>query len=82
MEAGNVLLVRGPWNDAFLDEARSFPVGAHDDQVDAAADAYVWLARRSRMQEVPIVAPVQVGAGPSGLFGAGDLWSTRIGVLG
>ena len=52
MEAGNVLLVRGPWNDAFLDEARSFPVGAHDDQVDAAADAYVWLARRSRMQEV------------------------------
>ena len=38
-EIGNVKLVRGPWNDAFLDEVEMFPAGAHDDQVDAAADA-------------------------------------------
>ena len=38
-EIGNVRLVRGPWNDAFLDEVEMFPAGAHDDQVDAAADA-------------------------------------------
>jgi predicted phage terminase large subunit-like protein len=82
VEAGNVLLVRGPWNDGFLDEARSFPVGAHDDQVDAAADAYVWLARRQYVQQAVIVAPVQVGAGPSGPFGGGELWSTRVSVLG
>jgi hypothetical protein len=49
--------------------------------VDAAADAYVWLARRSRMQEVPIVAPVQVGARPSGPSGAGEYWSTRVDML-
>lgn len=39
-EAGNVKLVRGPWNDAFLDELCSFPSGAHDDQVDAASAAF------------------------------------------
>ena len=38
-EIGNVRLVRGAWNDAFLDEIEMFPAGAHDDQVDAAADA-------------------------------------------
>jgi predicted phage terminase large subunit-like protein len=38
-EAGNVLLVRGAWNGAFLDEAESFPGGQHDDQVDAVSGA-------------------------------------------
>src|SRR5262249_36264827 len=36
-EAGLVKLARGSWNEAFLDEAESFPLGDHDDQVDAAA---------------------------------------------
>jgi predicted phage terminase large subunit-like protein len=40
-EAGNVKLVRGPWNEAFLTELENFPsVGAHDDQVDAASRAF------------------------------------------
>lgn len=44
-EAGNVKLVRGPWNAAFLDEACAFPlVGFHDDQIDAAAGGYQHLA--------------------------------------
>ena len=38
-QAGNVKLVRGPWINAFLDEAELFPLGSHDDQVDAAAGA-------------------------------------------
>jgi predicted phage terminase large subunit-like protein len=46
VEAGNVRLVAGPWNEAFLDEARLFPAGAHDDQVDAAADAWLRLGCR------------------------------------
>ena len=45
VEAGNVKLVRGKWNDAFLSELESFPEGAHDDQVDAAADAFNELAK-------------------------------------
>ena len=39
-EAGNVKLVKGAWNEAFLAECASFPTGAHDDQIDAAADAF------------------------------------------
>ncbi|GAA2867382.1 phage terminase large subunit [Aminobacter niigataensis] len=43
-EAGNVKLVRGPWNETFLDEVCSFPNAQHDDQVDAFADALNELA--------------------------------------
>jgi len=39
-EAGNVRLVKGAWNQDFLEELTSFPHGAHDDQVDAASGAY------------------------------------------
>lgn len=43
-EAGNVKLVRAPWNEPFLDELCSFPNGQFDDQVDAFADALNELA--------------------------------------
>jgi predicted phage terminase large subunit-like protein len=43
-QAGNVKLVRGAWNVAFLDEAESFPQGSHDDQVDAVSGARNKLA--------------------------------------
>ena len=39
-EAGHVKLVYGPWNKAFLDEVELFPLGAHDDIVDAAAQGF------------------------------------------
>lgn len=39
-EQGNVYLVRGPWNHAFVEELCNFPSkGWHDDQVDAASGA-------------------------------------------
>ena len=38
--AGNVKLVQGDWNKAFLDEATAFPMGRFKDQVDAAARAF------------------------------------------
>lgn len=37
---GNVKLVRGRWNKAFVDELCEFPTGNNDDQVDAAAGAF------------------------------------------
>jgi predicted phage terminase large subunit-like protein len=37
---GNVFLVRGTWNKAFLDEACLFPNGTYKDQIDAAAIAF------------------------------------------
>lgn len=42
-EAGNVRLVRGPWVDAFINEAAMFPSGEFKDQVDAASRAYADL---------------------------------------
>ncbi|WP_194291674.1 phage terminase large subunit [Rhizobium sp. ICMP 5592] len=43
-EAGNVKLLRGEWNEAFLDEICGFPNAQFDDQVDAFADALNELA--------------------------------------
>lgn len=39
-QAGNVMLLEGSWNDEFLFEMEGFPDSEHDDQVDAAADAF------------------------------------------
>lgn len=42
-EQGNIYLVRGPWNKAFLDELEAFPKGAHDDQVDGLSGGFNFL---------------------------------------
>lgn len=44
VNAGNVRLVAGDWNRAFIEELRSFPQGKNDDQVDAAAGAFNEIA--------------------------------------
>lgn len=46
-EAGNIKLVRGPWNEAFLEEVCMFPSGAHDDQVDALSGGFAELVTGS-----------------------------------
>jgi predicted phage terminase large subunit-like protein len=44
MDAGNVMMVAAPWNDAFLAELKAFPHSAKDDQVDALSRAVNTLA--------------------------------------
>lgn len=39
-ERGNIRLLRGPWNDAFLRVLESFPDGGHDDEVDGLSGAF------------------------------------------
>lgn len=46
-EAGNIRIMRGSWNTAFLDEIEGFPMGIHDDQVDALSGAFAQLAHRA-----------------------------------
>jgi predicted phage terminase large subunit-like protein len=46
-EHGNVKLVKSGWNRDFLDEIETFPMGYHDDQVDAASGAYSKLVESS-----------------------------------
>jgi predicted phage terminase large subunit-like protein len=53
-EAGNVAVVRGHWNDAYLNTLCAFPNPAvHDDDVDASSGAYTVLS--GRKDRVPMV---------------------------
>jgi predicted phage terminase large subunit-like protein len=52
-EAGKVVLVRGDWIPAFLDEVCAFPFGAHDDQVDTVSGGTSLLG-----ESAPIVAGI------------------------
>lgn len=40
VNAGNVRIVRGAWNKAYIEELRGFPHGKHDDQVDGSSLAF------------------------------------------
>lgn len=45
-EAGNVFLLEGTWNEAFLAEIEGFPMGKWKDQVDAASRAFTELTTK------------------------------------
>ena len=47
VEAGNVMLVRAPWNDSFLAEACLFPNSEFKDQIDAGSRAYDYLLQNT-----------------------------------
>lgn len=49
VNAGNVLMLRGPWNQPLINELRMFPNGKNDDQVDALSRAFaeILAPRRS-----------------------------------
>lgn len=51
-EAGNVSIMRGDWNEAYLDELCLFPSGQFKDQVDASSGAFGRLVT----QKQPAVA--------------------------
>ena len=44
-EAGNLFIVRAPWNDTFVAELALFPGSTYKDQIDAASRAYMNLIR-------------------------------------
>lgn len=52
---GNVCLVRGPWNKAYVDELCLFPNGVHDDQVDGSANAFNEIALGGTVGTVKVV---------------------------
>lgn len=44
INAGNIKMVKGIWNRDFIEELRTFPMGVHDDRVDATSDGFNTLA--------------------------------------
>lgn len=59
VEAGNLSIVRAPWNRPFLEELRDFPHGRKDDQVDALSRAFMTLAAPTapaRRLQVPLLS--------------------------
>lgn len=70
-EAGNVRLVKGPWNRDFLNEAVAFPGGTYDDQIDAVSWAMLMLVHGDGSLSAPIHPGVQLmgGAGVNVLGG-------------
>jgi predicted phage terminase large subunit-like protein len=60
-EAGNVLVLRGPWNEEWFAALEAFPPsesGGHDDDADATAEAFNLL---NETQDVPIATPFVTG---------------------
>jgi predicted phage terminase large subunit-like protein len=47
-EPGELRLKRAAWNGAFLDELCTFPLGRHDDQVNALSGAFEQLTSNAR----------------------------------
>lgn len=57
-EAGKVRLVRGGWNEEYLDEMAAFPKGTFKDQVDASSDSFngiIEIVNEPEIQEDTVV---------------------------
>ncbi|RWB67559.1 phage terminase large subunit [Mesorhizobium sp.] len=59
-EAGNVLVLRGPWNTIWFNELEGFPEGAHDDDADSTSRAFNALTARFETND-EFAAPIRVG---------------------
>lgn len=60
---GNLAIIRAEWNDAYVNEACSFPRGAFMDQVDASSRAYAAVV--ARREQLVGGGPRLVSAGPA-----------------
>ena len=49
---GNVKLLRGDWNHAFVEELRNFPFGTYKDQVDAVAAGFAQLTKKKKVRRI------------------------------
>ncbi len=56
VDAGNVALLEGAWNQDFIDELILFPNGRHDDRVDGSSTAFNDLALGKQFSDVAIPA--------------------------
>lgn len=78
LEAGNVYLVAGEWNDGYIEELCLFPAGELKDQVDATSGAFARLPKDKGMTfAVPPVITGRPRDVPGGIVGPAPSWSGR-----
>lgn len=51
-EAGNIQVLRGPWNEEFFRELENFPDGAHDDIVDCLSGGFNAMSQSASLLDV------------------------------
>lgn len=61
VNAGNVSMLRGPWNGELIDEMRNFPASMYKDQIDALSRAYYELLLDYEDELPDIIASVHGG---------------------
>lgn len=61
-EAGNVHVLRGPWNEAWLASLEAFPTAPHDDDVDATSRAFA--AHQTALKSAGFLELVREELGP------------------
>jgi predicted phage terminase large subunit-like protein len=64
-EQGKLAIVRGPWNQKFLDELCAFPESAHDDMVDACSGGMTLLTLPTGAIDDRTISQIKVGANAS-----------------
>lgn len=54
-EAGNIYIVKAPWNQDFINECALFPNGVHDDIVDCLAMLYHVFKKKPRIRSKNLI---------------------------
>lgn len=65
-EQGKLAIVRGSWNQKFLDELCAFPEGMHDDQVDACSGGMTLLSLPTGA--IDDISKIHVGYNPTNKY--------------
>src|SRR5882724_6490977 len=65
-EQGKLAIVRGSWNQKFLDELCAFPEGIHDDQVDACSGGMTLLSLPTGA--IDDISKIHVGYNPTNKY--------------
>lgn len=60
-EAGNVKVLRGPWNDRWFSELEAFPEAKHDDSADSTARAFAQVGLKAPPMRISPEALARAG---------------------
>lgn len=55
-EQGRVYLIRGVWNDGFLEQLSSYPLMRHDDRIDSVSGARMCIAPINKWRQIDFLA--------------------------